>query len=141
MSFRLLPNLSFSMKTAQIRTGGTSSQLNFGSTKLEGSRNQDKVADIEKFWHSKRRSVPPSENPKKCTRQAKNHEIVQNLLHKSNVLSSPAPIEFKGKYSAPPNPDKNKPNPHKRYNMEFRPHNLVTGVPTNKTCFNFYRNN
>ena len=81
----------------------------------DGSRNRDKVVDIEKFWHRKRRSVPPQQEPKVNAKKIndnklsgennKGRETMQNLLNRANALSSPSKIEFKGKYSDPPNPD------------------------------------
>lgn len=109
-----------------------------------GARNRDKVVDIQNFWKSKRRSVPPSEHSNVCTQHRNQRKVVEttsNLLHKANVYASPATVTFSGKFSDPPNPDQKQPHPHKRYNMEYRSHNLVTGYPTNTDCFNFYRNN
>ena len=74
---------------------------------VEGSRNKDKVVDIEKFWHRKRRSNPPQNEKAAFTKKSKNggKATMQNLLHQANELSCPTNVEFKGKYSDPPNPN------------------------------------
>ena len=42
---------------------------------VEGSRNKDKVVDIEKFWHRKRRSNPPQNEKVAAAKKAKNGGI------------------------------------------------------------------
>ena len=48
---------------------------------------------------------------------------------------NPRSINLVSKYSHPPNPKQEHPHPHKRYNMEYRPFNLINGTPSGTKTF------
>ena len=47
----------------------------------------------------------------------------------------PSDIVYKEYKCNPPNPDQKSPHPHKRFNMEYRPLNIIDGKPINTEAF------
>ena len=59
----------------------------------------------------------------------------RNLLLEAKTNSRPSDQAYVGWKSDPPNPSGKRPHPHKRFNMEYRPVNIVIGTPSNATNF------
>ena len=51
----------------------------------------------------------------------------------------PAEIVYLGHKHNPPNPEQKRPHPHKRFNNEYRPLNLINNTPVSTT--KFYKHN
>ena len=103
---------------------------------------KDKTVEVTHEWKTKRRSEQRTRNQSAC----KTHNVAnptldnaKNLLL-SAVLARPKNRQYTGHFSDPPNPEHTSPNPHKRFNKEFRPYNVIHGGITPNTGA-FYETN
>ena len=121
---------------AAATTGGVSDQIQFGKTATSFDRQKDSIVDLDHVWKAKKNSISLDKS-KVCFRNEKFHRNydTMKLCMETAYPAKPTNRVYSFGYSHPPNPTGVRPHPHKRFNMEYRPFNVVSGIPSNTEDF------